>query len=236
MAAQSTARSDAGLKRKHNEDSFLDRPDIGLWAVADGMGGATAGDVASRAVVAALDAIGEAGSAPALMAEVVRRIHAVNAELRAMALARGEDVMIGSTVAGLVIHGGHFACFWAGDSRVYRLRRGELDRLTRDHSLVQEMVDAGVLAPDEAERHPRASVITRAVGIGEELVLACVHAAVEPGDRFLMCSDGLTRVVGDEELERHVGAQRLAAVGEDLVALVLQRGAPDNVTVVVVEV
>ncbi len=124
MAAQSTARSDAGLVRKHNEDSFLDRPDIGLWAVADGMGGATAGDVASRAIVAALDAIGEAGSAPALMAEVARRI--ARGQRRAAApwrwrRGRGRDDRQHGGRAGDA-HGGHFACFWAGDSRVYRLR------------------------------------------------------------------------------------------------------------------
>ena len=142
LAVASVACSDVGLKRAHNEDSFLERPDIGLWVVADGMGGATAGDVASRAVVVALDAIAEAGTAPALMTQVRGRIDSVNADLRDMAESRGEDVVIGSTVAGLVIHGRHFACFWAGDSRVYRCRNGELDRLTRDHSLVQEMVDA----------------------------------------------------------------------------------------------
>lgn len=233
---RSVACSHAGLVRKHNEDSYLNRPDIGLFVVADGMGGMTAGDVASAAIVTSLDEIAGTADAPALLQAVRTRLAAVNAALRGLAERRGPAVAIGSTVAGLVVRDGHFACFWAGDSRVYRYRAGELDRLTRDHSLVQDMVDAGLLAPGDAEAHPHASVIQRAVGIEDKLLLDGVHAAVEAGDVFLLCSDGLTRMVGDEELEDQLGRGPIEAISDALLALVLRRGAKDNVTTVLVEV
>ena len=231
---RSVACTHVGLVRKHNEDSFLDRPDLGLWAVADGMGGMTAGEVASQAVVDALGGITGPLDAPRLKAEICARTEAVNAKLLDLAAQRGPDTTIGSTVAGLVVHSGHFACFWAGDSRVYRLRAGELDQLTRDHSLVQDMVDAGLLAPEDAERHPHASVIQRAVGVDETLVLDWVHAPIEPGDLFLLCSDGLTRMVGDAELEAALGRGPMEATCDALLSLTLQRGAKDNVTILLV--
>ena len=230
----SVACSHVGLVRKHNEDSFLDRSDIGLWVVADGMGGMTAGDVASRAIVASLNEIAEGLDGAALLHEVRTRLNEVNAALRTLATRRGASVVIGSTVVGLIISSGHFACIWAGDSRIYRYRAGELDRLTRDHSLVQDMVDSGLLNPADAEAHPNASVIQRAVGVADELQLDGVHARVEPGDLFLLCSDGLTRMVSDEELESELGRGPIDVVSEALLALVLQRGAKDNVTIVLV--
>ncbi len=232
---RSVACSHVGLVRKHNEDSFLDRPDIGLWVVADGMGGMTAGGVASQAIVTALDDLPMPLDAPDMIREVRARIERVNGELREMAERRGPTTTIGSTVVGLVIHSGHFACLWAGDSRIYRLRNGELDRLTHDHSLVQEMVDAGLLLPEQAEAHPNASVIRRAVGVDDDIVLDTVHAQVLAGDLFLLCSDGLTRMVGDEELEDELARGPIEAVSERLLAMVLERGAKDNVTFILVE-
>ena len=232
---RSVACSHPGLVRHHNEDAYLDRAEIGLWVVADGMGGMTAGDVASNLIVTALADIPPPPGAADLLHEVRRRVNAANAELRAMAAERGPEVTIGSTIAGLIVHGRHFACFWAGDSRVYRSRNGELDRLTRDHSLVQAMVDAGLLLPEKAEHHPHASVIQRAVGVEDVLTLDCVHAKVMPGDVFLLCSDGLTRMVGDAELERSIASRPIDAACEELLDLVLSRGAKDNVTMILVE-
>ena len=231
--ARSVACTHVGLVRTHNEDSFLERPDLGLWAVADGMGGMTAGEVASQAVVAALDAIPAALDAPSLLAEIRTRIAAVNAHLQELAARRGPDTTIGTTVAGLIVHNGWFACFWAGDSRIYRFRDGELDQLTRDHSLVQDMVDAGVLAAADAESHPHASVIQRAVGVDPEVELQWVHARVETGDVFLLCSDGLTRMVPDDEITGtlHAPIERACPA---LLARTLERGARDNVTVILV--
>lgn len=234
-AMRSVACSHTGLVRKHNEDSYLERPDIGLWAVADGMGGMSAGEVASQAIASALDGIGGPLGPSDLVLEVRRRIEAVNARLRVLAARRGPDVVIGSTFVGLVVRDGSFAVLWAGDSRLYRFRDGELDRLTRDHSLVQDMVDAGLLAPGDAERHPNASVIQRAVGVDEDILLDTVGARVQPGDVFLLCSDGLTRMVGDEELEGELGRGSIEQVCDSLLALVLARGAKDNVTIVLVQ-
>ena len=231
---RSVARTHVGLVRKHNEDSFLERPDLGLWTVADGMGGMTAGEVASQAIVAALDGIAGPLDAPALTGEIRRRLTAVNQSLLDLAAGRGSGLVIGSTVAGLVVRGGHFACFWSGDSRVYRLRAGELDQLTRDHSLVQDMVDAGLLRPEDAESHPQASVIQRAVGVDEAFELDWVHAPVEPGDVFLLCSDGLTRMVPDRELEQVLSHGAIEEICPALIALTLERGAKDNVTVILV--
>ncbi len=229
----SVACSDVGLVRKQNEDSYLDRPDLGLWVVADGMGGMSAGDVASRAIVASLNEIVDVPDAASLMQEVRTRLAQVNAALRTLAAQRAA-AGIGSTVAGLMLRGGHFACFWAGDSRVYRFRNGDLDRLTRDHSLVQDMVDSGLLKSADAEAHPNASVIQRAVGVADELDLDGVHARTEPGDLFLLCSDGLTRMVTDEELEDQLGRGTIEEVSQALLALVMRRGAKDNVTIVLV--
>ena len=230
----SVASTHVGHVRKHNEDSFLDRPDLGLWVVADGMGGMTAGEVASQAVVASLDGIAPGLDAQALTAEVRERIAAVNTTLLDMAAARGPDTTIGCTVAGLIERNGHFACFWAGDSRIYRHRRGELDRLTRDHSLVQDMIDSGLLQPREAETHPMSSVIQRAVGVDATIQLDWVHAPIEPGDIYLLCSDGLTRMIPDEELEAALAQGPIARSCQALLELTLERGAKDNVTLILV--
>jgi serine/threonine protein phosphatase PrpC len=230
----SVARTHVGMVRRHNEDSFLERPDIGLWVVADGMGGMTAGEVASGKIVTALDGIAEAPDARNFLQEIRTRLAGVNAELRTLAAQDGAASVIGSTVVGLVLHSGHFAGFWAGDSRLYRHRGGELDRLTRDHSLVQEMVDAGLLAADQAEHHPHASVIQRAVGADDTLELEIVHARAEQGDVFLLCSDGLTRMVSDEELEERLAGGAIEEVAAGLLDTVLERGARDNVTIILV--
>lgn len=232
---QSIALTHVGLVRSHNEDAVLDRPDLALWAVADGMGGMTAGEVASQAVIEALNTVPEGLDAPTLLAEIRARIAGVNSELLDMAAARGPDTVIGTTIAGLVLHSGWYACFWAGDSRIYRSRAGTLEQLTRDHSLVQDMVDAGVIAPEDAERHPHASVIQRAVGVDEEVEMQWAHARIEPGDTFLLCSDGLTRMVPDAEIALALQSP-IEAAAPALLARTLERGARDNVSLVLVAV
>lgn len=231
---ETVAITHVGLVRGHNEDAFLDRPDLGLWAVADGMGGLTAGEVASAHVVAALATIRPPGSAPAMVAAVRQSLAEANTELRALAAERGSDTTIGSTVAGLIIFGSDFACFWAGDSRVYRMRDGDMDRLTRDHSFVQDLIDGGHLSAALAEKHPYASVIERAVGVDDTLELDFVQSRCQPGDVFLMCSDGLTRMVADEEIEAVLARSDLPEAARLLLENVLERGAKDNVTIVLV--
>jgi serine/threonine protein phosphatase PrpC len=209
------------------------RTDRGLWAVADGMGGHDAGDVASAKVTEALLRLPIVYGLDELVESAIVALKRVNHEL--IALAGSDDVQrtIGSTVVGLAVADGQFRCFWAGDSRAYRIRDEQIDQLTRDHSLVQDLVDAGMLTPQEAENHPNASVITRAVGVIEELKIDTVSGDVRSGDQFLLASDGLTRVVDDRELAAELTSRPPAEAVERLIDTVLSRGAPDNVSIII---
>jgi protein phosphatase/serine/threonine-protein phosphatase Stp1 len=224
-----------GAVRKHNEDALVSRPDIGLWAVADGAGGHAAGEVASGMLAETLTAIPEALPGVELLNAVRDRVAAVHAALLEEAARRGGGSIIASTLVVLMVRAGHFACLWAGDSRVYLLRGGVLQQVTRDHSLTQELVDAGAITPAQAETHPQANVITRAVGGGDEaLELDKVSGKLEPGDRFLLCSDGLCKTLDEAALTELVGVEDGPA--DALIAAALARDARDNVTAVVVDV
>ena len=227
-------RSHVGSVRKVNEDAMVSRPEIGLFAVADGMGGHGSGDVASAKVAATLGQAPAPRSAPAFLEDFESRIVAANAEMRALARANGAHV-IGTTLAALLIHDAHYACVWCGDSRVYLLRAGKLTRLTRDHSEVQDLVDRGLIDEDEARVWPRRNVVTRALGVSETPELEIVDGPVQPDDRFLLCSDGLTGHLLDPELRSLLSGADLDAAAGALIDLTLERGAQDNVTVVLVE-
>jgi protein phosphatase/serine/threonine-protein phosphatase Stp1 len=227
----SAALTHPGSVRPRNEDSMVERADIGLWAVADGAGGHGAGDVASQAVAGALNELPPGLPPSELLAQVRLRIADVHAELQRIGAESGQGRICATTVVVLLARGGHFACLWAGDSRIYRMRDGVLQRLTHDHSVVQELVDQGLLAPERAESHPQANVITRAVGADGELTLDKVSDRIHPGDTFLLCSDGLFKAVEETEIAT------LLAGGEGpagLVEAALAHGARDNVTAVVV--
>jgi len=227
----SESASHPGAVRTRNEDAFVDRAAIGLWAVADGAGGHGAGDVASAAVAEALDTIPPGLSAAEMLAQVRLRLAAVHADLQRRAAELGSHRVIASTVVVLLARGGHVACLWAGDSRAYRMRGGALERMTRDHSLVQELVDEGTLDAAEAEAHPQANVITRAVGAHGALDLDKVSDALRSGDRFLLCSDGLFKALPEAEIARLLGE---GAGAEALVQAAVAQGARDNVTAVTV--
>jgi len=228
-----SAATHPGAVRPHNQDQVVARPDLGLWAVADGAGGHGAGEVASAAIAEALEAIPPGLTAAEMLAQVRLRLAAVHATLRVRALSAGAGGIIASTVVVLLLRGGHYAALWAGDSRAYLLRDGALSRVTRDHSAVQEMVDAGLLAPEEAERHPQSNVITRAVGQEGDVVLDKVAGRLQPGDLFLLCSDGLFKELDEARLAAMLAAGMEA---RDLVAAAVQAGARDNVSAVVVRV
>ena len=232
---RSFAATDAGPRRNHNEDTYVDRPDLGLWAVADGAGGHQAGEVASGMIRSALEAIPPGLDGSRLLAEVRGRLLGVHAALREEAERRGPGALIASTVAVMLARGDHFAVLWAGDSRIYLLRNGVLSQITRDHSLVQEMVDAGALSAAEAERHPHANIITRAVGAGEDgLVLDKLTGTGLPGDRYLLCSDGLSKTLPEAEITALLGAPDNETPAQRLLAAALAREATDNVTALVV--
>jgi serine/threonine protein phosphatase PrpC len=227
-----------GLVRARNEDAFLDRPEIALWAVADGMGGHERGDEASAAIVAALAALRprDLTEIDDFIDEVKKPLTLVDRDLRARAAALGAGTVIASTVVSLFIYGSDFGCLWAGDSRLYLLRDGKLRQLTTDHSYVQELVDAGQLSAEQALSHPDRNVVTQAIG-GGRFLLGVRAGNVFPGDRFLLCSDGLTNMVGDAEIAREIAAAPTPQVAaERLRDLVLARGAIDNVTIIIVAV
>jgi len=237
MSFDCVSRTHVGLKRKVNEDSILGRTERGLWAVADGMGGHEAGDVASTMVTDALRALPIVYGLDDTVEAAVDALRRVNGEL--IRLARSEDDRsrtIGTTVVGLAIADGEFRCFWVGDSRAYRIRHGQIRRLSRDHSLVQDLVDAGMLNSADAEKHESANVITRAVGVSEELEVDSSTGEAAPGDIFLLASDGVTRVVEDQELLEELANGSLEAAADKLVELVLARGAPDNLSMVITRI
>lgn len=225
-------RTDVGKVREHNEDSLLQRPDAGLWAVADGMGGLERGEWASAEVVAALRAAPISGGFDEDARRAADAIHAANRRIHAESEASGERM--GSTVVALLVNGRRFAVLWAGDSRAYLLRNGQLHRLTRDHTQVQELVDGGLLSPDDAVNHPMSHVLTRATGVEPGLEIDAIADEAEVGDVFLLCSDGLHGVVSDAEIGLTLGMERLPAACDRLIQLVLSRGGPDNVTLVAV--
>lgn len=236
MGFDCAIRTHVGLKRKLNEDSVLGLTDKGLWAVADGMGGHEAGEVASAKVVEALGQLPD-GQHPEEQAEqAVKALQRVNQELIELAFDGLEQKTIGSTVVGLAIGDGQYRCFWAGDSRAYRIRDGGIAQLSRDHSLVQDLIAAKMLEPEDAESHPNANVITRAVGASEDLRVDTVGGVAFPGDIFILGSDGLTRVVSQVEILAALYSKPIEEAADSLLEKVLERGAPDNVSFVIVRV
>ncbi|MBB4287202.1 PP2C family protein-serine/threonine phosphatase [Roseospira goensis] len=225
--------SHVGRVRSVNEDCYIERPDIGLWAVADGMGGHSRGDVASRLVCEALSRLSWAGSALDLLNGVRGTLYDADRELRRQAETLGDGQTVGTTVVVLLIHQDHYACVWAGDSRCYLLREGQLTRITHDHSVVQSMIDQGVLEESGAEQHPLANVVTQALGAPGELELATVHGPLAPGDVLLLCTDGLTRMVAEDDIAAVMNRDGPAGV-RALIDAALAAGGRDNVTAVVV--
>ncbi|QQS14148.1 MAG: serine/threonine-protein phosphatase [Rhodospirillales bacterium] len=222
-----------GMVRKQNEDNFLERPEAGLWMVADGVGGAHAGDWASAQIVEVLKDIPPGGGAPELLALAVSRLEEANRRMVKRAEERGGG-MIASTVVVLLARGWHYTCVWAGDSRCYLLRDNALTQITHDHSEVQELIDAGALTPEEAERYPRSNVITRALGVGLQIQFDRVAGRLRPGDRFVLCTDGLSKMLSDAEIATLMTDGDFAALPGSLVAAALSAGGHDNVTVVTV--
>ena len=230
------SRTHVGCQRTVNEDAVLECPGAGLWAVADGMGGHEAGDVASRIVVEALADCVPAGSRIANVHQVLMALDLANARLSELSRAQFKGRTIGSTVVGLIIDDSSFSCFWAGDSRGYRVRDGAIDQLTHDHSMVQDLIDAGMLGEEDARTHPNANIITRAVGVSDTIEVETVTGELRAGDIFLLASDGLTRLVGDEELLAEISGASLDRSASRLIEMTLERDAPDNVSLVLVRV
>ena len=227
----SSSRSVTGNVRQVNEDACLELPASGLWAVADGMGGHTAGDVASRAVVDALAAIRPDSRPSSFIDQIEDCLSEVNSQLYGRSTDATSTGPCGSTVAVLTVIGAYVACLWAGDSRIYRRRGALLEQVTRDHSEVQEAADH--VRSFAAGTGPAANVITRAVGGTADLTLDMELREIGAGDSYLICSDGLYREVPDADLARHLRKAPDEACAS-LVEQALRGQCSDNVTLVAV--
>jgi PPM family protein phosphatase len=245
--------TDPGLRRTSNEDSYSARPDIGLFVVADGMGGHVAGEVASRVAVEAIEAfIEETAGAdknrtwpfpfdPGLSLEANRLKAAFRLANRriASAIADSQDLRGMATTASAVLMGKESASVGhVGDSRVYVLRQGTLAQITHDHSWVEEQVRAGTLTPSAARQHPWRNVVTRALSGGEDPEVDVTEVTPEPGERYLLCSDGLFGVVADDRIAEILGQSGVAleTICRGLVDAANQAGGPDNITALVLEI
>lgn len=226
----SAALTDVGRVRSRNEDACLAQPQRGLWAVADGMGGHAFGDVASRTVVEALDRLPPPSSLARFIDAARDAIVQVNGTLRAEARTRHVPVM-GSTVVALLACGTEAACLWAGDSRIYLYRSGRLQQLTRDHSQAAALQARGL---DAAAAAVGANMITRAVGASDTLDVEVTTLGTRDGDIFLLCSDGLSNPVPEQDIHDTLACGDCAHAAQTLVGLALANGGRDNVTVVVV--
>lgn len=230
----SHARTDAGRKRRGNEDAFVCRPP--LFAIADGMGGAQAGEVASALAAEALTDVTIDGGGERRIAELIRE---ANRRVHERASTDAATTGMGTTITvALVEEDGHVAFGHVGDSRAYRLRDDAFEQLTDDHSLVAELVRRGELSPAEAEVHPQRSVITRALGTDPDIDVDTFSRETRPGDLFLLCSDGLSDMLDGATIEAILRAHRddLAAASKALVQAANRAGGEDNITAVLFEI
>jgi protein phosphatase len=231
-------RSHPGLVRVVNEDAYLIDADLGLYAVADGVGGSAAGEVASRL---ALDTVRAVLRDPTLPGDADLRLLAAvehaNTCVRARARADRACAGMGTTLTTILVQAHHVAIAHVGDTRAYRLARGRLERLTEDHTLMAALIQAGILTPEEAAVSEKRHVITRAVGCEEAIEVDTRLVAVEPGDLLLLCSDGLHGEVAEEDIAATLlGAPDVTRAAAELVKRANDSGGLDNVTVVLVRI
>lgn len=234
LRLDSVGGSHVGRVRTNNEDSYCVRPQASLWAVADGMGGHENGEWASAVITQALEAVVLPTDFDGACSAVAEAVHQANGSIHQEAQRRG--LQMGSTVVALHLHDARFALFWVGDSRGYVLRDGVLHQLTRDHSQVQAMVDRGLIRPEEVAGHPMGHVLARAVGVEPGVEVDVIADEAAHGDIFLLCSDGLTNRVSDMEIAATLESLTPQEALDRLIALTLDRGAPDNVTAIIVGV
>lgn len=224
--------SHTGRVRTVNEDARLSQEAVGLWAVADGMGGHENGQWASQTVIAALEATDTEGEIETGADAICASLRHANAAIHDAAEKAGKTM--GSTAVVLLVREGRFACFWVGDSRAYLLRGGQLVQLTEDHTQVQDLVSRGLLSAEEAVGHPLSNVISRAVGVMPTIEIDAISDEVRPRDVFLLCSDGLTGLVAPQEIEAKLKELQPTLASQELLDLALERGGPDNITLVLV--
>lgn len=227
--------TDVGTVRPLNEDSFIEQPDIGLWTVADGMGGHDGGSVASQMIVNRLQTLNANPHLNTFICDIEDTIISANKSLLDYSVEKLNGRTIGSTFVTLLIKGNIGVCLWAGDSRLYRFRHENLTQITEDHSHVVELVKQGLISAEEAETHPEANVITRAVGTSERLDIDITVFDVNVGDQFLLCSDGLYNSVSLSEIIDNLRQEDLNTSVDRLIKNALNNKASDNVSVVLVK-
>ncbi|MBN1868599.1 Stp1/IreP family PP2C-type Ser/Thr phosphatase [Candidatus Sumerlaeota bacterium] len=252
MRIVSSGLTDIGIKRSHNEDSFACSDDLGLYLVADGMGGHAAGEVASKTAMSIVfDFVSrsaheneenwpfkiESGVGPVLDM-LVTAVHIANRTIRDLSLGSSRLSGMGTTLVGVLVRDDTAHVVHVGDSRAYLLRNGQFEPLTRDHSWVEEQLQRNMITEEEARNHRFRNVITRALGNREELEVDCIARGLEPGDLFLLCTDGLTGMVRDEEIAEAVKQETddLPALCQKLVDMANDAGGADNVTLVLLKV
>ena len=236
----SCALSDVGKVRKINEDAFLERSDLGLWMVADGMGGHHAGDVASRTAVVALNDIaipagGVYKDIADLITEVTIHLQQANNKLFLMARDLSPETVIGSTVVAMLALGEQCAAVWSGDSRLYQFRDGVMTQITRDHSLINEMIQRGQGNLEELTNSRISNVVTQALGVETELRLETILFTARKNDLYLLCSDGLTEDVTEAEIGNLLAETEFCTIPRKLIDLALSYQAKDNITVIVIQ-
>jgi len=245
---RSSARTDVGMKRDHNEDSFLVNEDIGLYVVCDGMGGHAGGETASRLAVQTIEKelisaklrIDDPFSAKASLPEsplagVLREaVEGACAAVFRSSRANPELAGMGTTCISLLVQGEHAIVGHVGDSRAYLVRDGQVWQLSEDHSLVNEQVRAGLLTEEEAKHSRLKNIITRSVGFEEDVLVDVVGVETRSGDKFLLCSDGLSNLIDNDEIRDALVQTSLDQVPEMLIQLANSRGGDDNITVIAV--
>lgn len=232
---RASVKSDIGLARQTNEDSYIcDHP---IYIVADGMGGHVAGEVASKMVTVAVKEAVQAKSAALPRSEDVltEAILEANALVLQKAKQQAEYAGMGTTISMFCVD--RRECLWAhvGDSRIYLLRQRRMTQITRDHSLVWDLVEKGAITKEESLTHPRRNLLTRAVGVDEDLQIDTGRLALRPGDRVLLCTDGLTNMVGDEEIQEIISSADIAQSVNALIDRANQNGGIDNITALLIE-
>jgi protein phosphatase len=229
LIIRSAVSTHTGRRRRHNEDAYVREPP--LFAVADGMGGARAGEVASGLAAAALRAGGDNGGSG--KERIVALIQQANRSVYERSSQDADVAGMGTTMTVALVEGSEVTFGHVGDSRAYIFRDDALEQLTDDHSLVAELVRGGKLSPEEAEHHPQRSVITRAIGTDPDVDVDTFVVDARPGDVFLLCSDGLTDMIGDAEIvEAMTRSTNLDDATRELVRLANRAGGEDNITVV----
>ncbi len=228
--------------RELNEDSYVEIPQHGVWVVADGMGGHEAGEVASKLIVDDIKSSNLGGQHDQIynqqdkVTSIRQSILNSNQEIRGISERQFNGKTIGSTVVALSLTTTHYNIIWAGDSRAYLFRNGQLQQITRDHSQVEELLANELITPEEAENHPLANVITRAVGAHEELLLDETVGTIQAGDIFLLCSDGLYNEISFTEIENLIKSSDISETNKALIHSALIREAKDNITSILIKI